>query len=413
VNRYTAREEGAVAVVTAIALLVLMGIAALAVDAGRAYLERSQMQNTADHAALAAAWADCDDRDPEEAGEASAARNLEGRPLSYMVSIDPAGEGWSATVSGVVPAPFGRAIGLKDMEVRATATAACEQGTSASPVYAIFATGECPSDKASYQFGGNFNQWHGNVHSNGGIYFSGNDNDFRTKPAYGLENRWSYVTDLFVGGSNNHWQPEFPNPEKVLKKNEEDWNPQGWKIEDFVPGGSVAVAESAKGRYFDYQGEKITFDEAKKRGWTTSDSPPTLKSGIHFTTDDIDADRGNMRSEPGGVTFVASGQESGKGRIKFGNDQVLRPYYQDLLAFTNMTDTKPCELEAVLVNGNYLDGQGIIFAPRATVRWAGENNRLNPGGLVAHRVITSGNLNLIVGYAGQAIVTDEHVDLLR
>jgi Flp pilus assembly protein TadG len=48
-------EEGAVAVIVAIVMMLLVGIAALAIDVGNLYWERRQLQNAADAGALAAA----------------------------------------------------------------------------------------------------------------------------------------------------------------------------------------------------------------------------------------------------------------------------------------------------------------------------------------------------------------------
>jgi Flp pilus assembly protein TadG len=49
------REDGAIAVIVGVSLLVLVGIGAFVVDAGNLYWERRQLQNGADAAALAAA----------------------------------------------------------------------------------------------------------------------------------------------------------------------------------------------------------------------------------------------------------------------------------------------------------------------------------------------------------------------
>lgn len=50
------RRRGAVAALTAISLVALLGMAALAVDAGMLYVARTELQSAADAAALAAAW---------------------------------------------------------------------------------------------------------------------------------------------------------------------------------------------------------------------------------------------------------------------------------------------------------------------------------------------------------------------
>ena len=49
------KERGAILIMTAIFSVVLIGIAALALDAGRLFVQHSEMQNAADAAALAAA----------------------------------------------------------------------------------------------------------------------------------------------------------------------------------------------------------------------------------------------------------------------------------------------------------------------------------------------------------------------
>ena len=49
-------EEGATAITVALTLLVVFGIGALVLDAGNLFWERRQLQNSADAAALAAAW---------------------------------------------------------------------------------------------------------------------------------------------------------------------------------------------------------------------------------------------------------------------------------------------------------------------------------------------------------------------
>ena len=50
-------SEGSIAVVVALALVVLLGIGSLAIDIGQIATVRSELQNTADAAAMAAARA--------------------------------------------------------------------------------------------------------------------------------------------------------------------------------------------------------------------------------------------------------------------------------------------------------------------------------------------------------------------
>ena len=53
--RFIRKAEGSVAIISALALMGLVGVASLAVDMGHLYTVRNEMQNTADAAALAAA----------------------------------------------------------------------------------------------------------------------------------------------------------------------------------------------------------------------------------------------------------------------------------------------------------------------------------------------------------------------
>ena len=57
-RRLTGGEDGAVAVITALLMVFLLGITAIVVDVGLIYAERFQLQNGADAAALAIAQ-DC------------------------------------------------------------------------------------------------------------------------------------------------------------------------------------------------------------------------------------------------------------------------------------------------------------------------------------------------------------------
>jgi hypothetical protein len=67
------RQHGAILVMTALFIVVLIGVAALAMDVGRLVILRSQMQNAADAAALAAA-AELDGKDGARARAMAAAR---------------------------------------------------------------------------------------------------------------------------------------------------------------------------------------------------------------------------------------------------------------------------------------------------------------------------------------------------
>ncbi|HEY8320015.1 MAG TPA: pilus assembly protein TadG-related protein [Amnibacterium sp.] len=122
------RDGGAVAVVVAVAMVALMGAAALAVDVGSLLSERGQLQNGADAAAIAIAQA-C-------AGSATATACTSpattAQTLASSNTLAGAADVRSVTVSGgratvtlgkTVPTSFAAALGIMSKDVTASATA--------------------------------------------------------------------------------------------------------------------------------------------------------------------------------------------------------------------------------------------------------------------------------------------------
>jgi len=140
------RDGGAVAVVVAVAMVALMGGAALAVDVGSLLSERGQLQNGADAAAIAIAQA-C-------AGSATAtgctSPTATAQGLANSNTLAGAADVRSVTVSGgratvtlgkTVPTSFAAALGIMSKDVTASATAgwgSIASGPAAMPL--TFAT---------------------------------------------------------------------------------------------------------------------------------------------------------------------------------------------------------------------------------------------------------------------------------
>lgn len=80
-----ARDEGAVVIWVAVSMVVLLGVGALVIDIGALYVERRQLQNGADAAALAVAQ-DCVDGDCGSDGGASVAQTYAGLNANDGVS---------------------------------------------------------------------------------------------------------------------------------------------------------------------------------------------------------------------------------------------------------------------------------------------------------------------------------------
>ncbi|WP_147803220.1 Tad domain-containing protein [Alkalicoccus halolimnae] len=113
-------ERGNIIVIFAFALSMLMGFAAIAVDAGQLYFEKSNLQKTVDAAALAGAHA-----------YYSGDSNLEAQEIADLNGFQIAGsqitvENGRVTVQheSNVPLSFARMIGINDADVFASSTAA-------------------------------------------------------------------------------------------------------------------------------------------------------------------------------------------------------------------------------------------------------------------------------------------------
>jgi Flp pilus assembly protein TadG len=111
-------EKGNVMVIVAFALSVLMAAAAMAVDAGQLYFEKSKLQKTVDAAALAGAHAYYSGNPEEEAKEVA--------QLNGFTAEEVGAKEGRVTVSHVsnVALSFARIIGMNDADVYADATAA-------------------------------------------------------------------------------------------------------------------------------------------------------------------------------------------------------------------------------------------------------------------------------------------------
>lgn len=134
----THREHGAVAVLTAILMIVLLGFAALAVDGGMLYAKRAQLQSGADAAAIAVAQrcavsltiADCSSGSPLASSLAQSNTAL-GQGGIASLSLNTTARTVTATTQPLQPGSqpgsvalfFARALGINSAAVGASAKA--------------------------------------------------------------------------------------------------------------------------------------------------------------------------------------------------------------------------------------------------------------------------------------------------
>ena len=150
-------ERGAVAVVTAIALVVLLIAAAFVTDLGLAYLSAAELQNAADSAALAAA-----SLLPADHGDSAALEDIEEEALAYLEKND---NGWSYTadvqahiggnnqytsvtvsISQSVPLYIAPVIGIDHIDLSRSATAQISPTLKTSHMVPLSITEEYLSD---------------------------------------------------------------------------------------------------------------------------------------------------------------------------------------------------------------------------------------------------------------------------
>ena len=129
-------------VITATLLVVLVGIAALAIDLSLAMAERRDAQNAADHAALSAAWAHCASESPVDAANESVVSN--GYTASQLTLTNPDTGQYGAAVASTSGVFFAKIWSSADIAVATSSVAECQVGGGSG--YAIQTFGDIFAD---------------------------------------------------------------------------------------------------------------------------------------------------------------------------------------------------------------------------------------------------------------------------
>jgi Flp pilus assembly protein TadG len=160
-------ERGSVAVIVAILLPVIIGIAGLAIDVGSWYLTQAQLQNAADAAAIAGAQ----DLPNNPTGAAAAAQtqvtdNVSGATVTSVTPYNGSSSQIQVTVSKRSTVSFAAVLGIGAPTVTASAVATASQGTG-NFIYAASTACNAISIATSGQLAAT------SLWSNGGITVSG------------------------------------------------------------------------------------------------------------------------------------------------------------------------------------------------------------------------------------------------
>jgi hypothetical protein len=313
-----------VLLITAVVLVVLLGIAALAIDVPIAMAERRDAQNAADHAALSAAWAHCAGDSPTAAATDSVVSN--GYQTLQLTLTNPGSGQYQASVASSSGAFFSRIFGVTDIAVGTSSVAECTTGSGSGN--AVFAFGDdCEDGKWGVQFPGNNHTIVGGVRTNDQFDISGNDSVFSN----------GSVTYANSGGNrsdtNTYEDPLSPFLDAPYQEN------------------PLAHLDA---EYY----KSIAF----KNSTGKIESGDITQDGIYYTTSDIVLDNVGSIDNPLKVTLVAEGQ------IILNNNVYIEPYVDGVLA-------DRCSKYGVTMNGNDSDWFGLIYAPGSGIEFSGNDGK--------------------------------------
>jgi hypothetical protein len=403
-------ERGAVAVIVGISLLMLMGFAALAIDAGMGYNDRRGTQNAADLAALAAAWEDCNPAsasspNPIQAARTTAADNgYDHTDTNTTVDVNDLGAGqWQVDITVQNNALFGAATPYAndDVTVLSSAIAECE----AIPFlggYAIFAGAPATCNGGvELDLSGSSKIINGGIHSNGELKITGSSTDVNGEVTYVGSSNYSPSTQLYS---------ELEYPVEL-------------SIADYRPGGSRALiynddAVPANDQYFNTA--HIDNNWMVNNGYAVSTSGQKIeiqRSGVYYASDDIDLKQVSMAA---GVkaTFVTEGPIKLTGESDFsGFDPVIGGANDPgVLFFSNYlapTAGPTCTGNAIDISTSSVTWTGVIYAPHGAVTPSFSSATSLNGSIFAYTVNVSGSDFDISWQDNPAAIPDFKVNLLK
>lgn len=383
VNRMMADEKGAVVILVALSMVLIMGFAAMAVDLGIARQRSAQARNSADFAALAGAGV----LKTGTAAEAEAAAR------EYVAKNDFSGSGAQVnipptsgsragdatcvqvTTTETLPTVFGGVFNVTTLDVASRATACASPGLGGD--YAVFAgSTTCPD---AISFSASNRTINGGVHSNNDMKILSNGTV--------LNGSVTYLNGDAPAG-NITFNPATNNP-RVLEGPLE--YPEIFAIEDYAPGGAKALLAQSQLKYYN-----LGVLEINPTNLTAllayNPLTKTIAPGLYYTTGGMHLPGNGYNAA--GATFVAA-----DGDIQLnGNNFNFSPWDPDgLLLFANKEQTSCNSGNAVIkLNGNNHNWTGVMFAPRGPLDFSGTNvvASLN-GRLVAQTIKLSGSSQTI------------------
>lgn len=373
-------ENGVVLITVSVILVALLAAGALALDLGSTLIERREARNAADHAALAAAWANCNGgTTPNAAANASVARN--GFETSNLSLTETETDVFEAVVTSDVAMNFSGVIGIDAVEVSGSAVATCATGGGSAN--AIFAGGECSGfGKPTLEVNGSKQTVYGGIHSNDNVEVPGSDNDFG--PGSPSEDAFTYSGNgkaFDDGGGGNGYDPGYPAKIPI-----QPW-PVLYELSDYAPGSAYATSLGSDYHYYsgDLKGEDILNDG----------------DGLYYAKGLVDIDK----EITGKVTIVSESE------IKIGaSDQDLEPFVDNLLFYSGLvySGVEACDKFVVTMSGSNQSWSGIVYGPGGLVEFPGSSNTTLNGSLIGNAVRLNGSEITIISdpslFAGEDVL---------
>lgn len=366
-------DRGATAITVAIALLLLMGFTALAMDGGLGYDDRRGTQNAADNAALAAAWEACNPRtspgDPVGSALAVAAQNnYDNAAEDTTVTVTPLGPTeYEVTIETVNDTTFAvPGFGVDTITVTSRAVADCEQFPFAGG-FALFA--QAPGcGPIELNFTGSDRTVNGGVHSNNDLQLSGA----------------SMTIDGPVTYKGNLNDPQGHAPQAQQLAGPPLDYPVFYDINDYRPPNGSATSDP---NYRSHNAQiNNTWLISNGYATGTAGSVTITQSGIYYTSGNIELNNPSVE-EGVEVTFVAEGP------VRFtGSAGNLTAYHDQLLVFSNHPAAGPsCSQVAVQYAMSDATWSGVIFAPHGACRQNTASSSTFDGSIICYTISLNGS----------------------
>lgn len=352
------RETGQTLVFFVLALTVLLGFTAMAIDVGIIFHERRAAQNAADAAALAGVSSLPPFSIPGEAEKTAhdwAQRNgYENGAKATTVTVNYPYNNDATRLEVQIERPvdfiFGKVLGLDNTTISARAVGQATSSVDATSAYAIFVINKDCGTSDPLEISGSEVDVTGAMHSNSKIKVGGSNNSF--------VGTTTHSCDFSNSGSNNTYTPAPRQTGNVD-------SPLDYVYSDFPCN-------------FTFNGD---VDLASRPEVWVNDNPSSLqlKDGVICATGDLQIS--SPQGITGNVTLVAGDE------LKLSaSDFNIKGYWKDVLAFSAASHDS-----AIDMSGSGGDWQGYIYAPTGRVKVQGQNGLSIKGSIIADRVSVSGS----------------------